>query len=373
MAEYRRSEIVSGLFVVVTVVIFAMFAFRVQGMDLFAFARGDSVVCRAWFTDVKTLERGAKVSVAGRSVGVVREVRILSRPQDQAQVDRLRATDPEKFGRLEAGWLRQMIEVEFELDDAALRLHVATASVQLAQEGFLGRHYLALDPGYWPPGGEPEAIFAAGLQQPLSLATHEGGGLDELLAAARPILSRVDTLLARLQDGLLSEANIGRTGAALDDLATSLRAVRESLTDDNPEGVRRRVLVPLGDVLTQAGKLLEESRPEVDRLLETLVTTSSGLEPRLGRIETDLRALLTSASGMIDENRAELAETTRRLRRTVWQAEMAIRKIRANPAVILFGDDEADLEARPTDHTRLDASGRARPYGQRDEKDTGGK
>ena len=32
MAEYRRAEIVSGLFIVASVVVFALFAFKVKGM-----------------------------------------------------------------------------------------------------------------------------------------------------------------------------------------------------------------------------------------------------------------------------------------------------------------------------------------------------
>ena len=48
---------------------------------------------------------------------------------------------------------------------------------------------------------------------------------------------------------------------------------------------------------------------------------------------------------------------------------MALRKIRANPAVLLFGDDETDLEARDLDLTEIRLRGRARPYEQRDERE----
>ena len=71
------------------------------------------------------------------------------------------------------------------------------------------------------------------------------------------------------------------------------------------------------------------------------------------------------------ENRPEVAETMRRLRRTMWEAEMAMRKIRANPAFLLFGDDEQLLDSNPYDESELRRTGRARPYNQRDESNDG--
>ncbi len=66
-----------------------------------------------------------------------------------------------------------------------------------------------------------------------------------------------------------------------------------------------------------------------------------------------------------------MAEIVRRLRRTMWQAEMVARKIRANPSVVIWGDDEPDLEATEIDESAIRRTGRARPYRQRDESDDG--
>ena len=51
----------------------------------------------------------------------------------------------------------------------------------------------------------------------------------------------------------------------------------------------------------------------------------------------------------------------------MWEAELLVRKLRANPAFLLFGDDEVDYRVEPTDASRLLRSGRAKPFGQRDE------
>jgi hypothetical protein len=70
---------------------------------------------------------------------------------------------------------------------------------------------------------------------------------------------------------------------------------------------------------------------------------------------------------MIAENRPDLSESLQALRRTMWELEMGIRKVRANPALLIWGDDEKLLGTWPADESGLRRSGRAAPYEQRDE------
>ncbi len=93
-------------------------------------------------------------------------------------------------------------------------------------------------------------------------------------------------------------------------------------------------------------------------------------------IQTDLLAalksaddLLTSGNELITDGRKDFLETLSSLRRSMWEAEVAMRKIRANPGVVLWGDDEKLLSAWPTDPSSLRRAGRAPPYQQRDEND----
>ncbi|MFQ5505869.1 MAG: hypothetical protein ACE5F1_13895, partial [Planctomycetota bacterium] len=116
--------------------------------------------------------------------------------------------------------------------------------------------------------------------------------------------------------------------------------------------------------ILDARTLLRESSPKIGSILDDLAETSSELRHELG-------SLLAQVRGVITDNRAQVAEILRRMRRTMWQAEMAVRKIRGNPAFLLFGDEEADLEEKDMDLGRIRSSGRARPYMQRDEKDGG--
>ena len=116
--------------------------------------------------------------------------------------------------------------------------------------------------------------------------------------------------------------------------------------------------------------LFEKGNPKVQAILDDLAKTTKELDGHLAEIVENGNKLLATLQGTISENRADIRETARRMRQAMWQAEMALRKIRSNPAVLLVGDNEKDLEARPTDQTKSRIEGRARPYDQRDEGDS---
>jgi len=171
MAEYRKSELISGTFILVSIAVFGLFAFKVGGFDPFGALRGRSVSFRAFFTDVKTLDVGAKVTVGGRAVGTCTGLSFTSRPT------------------AEGNRVRQIVRVDFELYDATLTIDLDTAYVALAQDGFLGPHHLRLDPGTWPKGETPPALFEAGFKQGQVIKTRTGTGLEGVLETARACAS----------------------------------------------------------------------------------------------------------------------------------------------------------------------------------------
>lgn len=386
LRSYRSHEVVTGSFILAAIVVFALFAFRAGGLDLFAWLRSETLRCRCYVTDVRTLDVGAKVAVAGRRVGRVLAIGVVDRELDEDEAARLRRADMTgRFAGLRAGMKRTMVAVDFELDDPDLRLDPRTASVRIAQEGLLGRFFLALDPGYWTEEHRPPTILRTRLTEPVVLPAESSASLDDLMTAARPLVGRLDGLLAKLDEGLLGEANLRRIEETLEGIARLQAGLRRLLDPQAPEGLAKRVLEPLGRTLEEGPGLAASARRLVERatatiddagprataLLERLERVSAELGRTLEEARADLRRLTQAAAGVVEDNRAELAETVRRLRRTMWQAELAMRKVRANPAVLLFGDDEADLEAPPFDRASLVRRARARPYGQRDESDAG--
>ena len=68
MSSYRRSEIVSGLFVTLAAVVFALFAFKVGRFDLMGLLKDKAITCRTYFANVKTLQAGSKVRVGTRII-----------------------------------------------------------------------------------------------------------------------------------------------------------------------------------------------------------------------------------------------------------------------------------------------------------------
>jgi ABC-type transporter Mla subunit MlaD len=357
MADYRRHEILSGLFVVLAVLVFCLFAFRIGGLDLLGLFRGPARACVAHFLDVKTLGQGAPVKAGGRAVGKVTEVlpveRVLSPEQARLVSERrgLPAANAPAPPRR-----RQLIEVRFELWDPALRLDPASAVVALGQESPLSSHYLELDPGEWDEARPAPRVLDELGPAALVLASRETAGINEVIAGVQPALNELSEILRRTNESFLN----ARNAAALETLLTDLGQVSR----------QAQSLLARGQ-----GLLEEQLEPRLGALLEDLATTTrdlkgriDGLDRRLQKVLDDAGGMVREAGGVLSDSRPGLAELVRRLRRASAQAELALRKIRANPAVLFFGDDESALETEDFDATWLRASGRAPPYTTRDEE-----
>jgi hypothetical protein len=392
MAEYRRNEIVSGLFVCLAIVAFSLFAFRVGRFDLLGLFKGEALVFRAYFTDVKTLEPQQPVKVGGQSVGEVIAVRMVQRPLSEEQVGHLRDFNEEKAARgLAPGMMRQLIEIEFELTEPNLKLNPDTAYVTLGQESLLSSHFLILDPGEWQAGEEPLTIFDADFAVDAVIRAKEGTGYEELVAIVKPVVRELNSTLSTINQSLLSRENLKRFrnvlaraeetlvkgGDLFEDLNTAVGSIEKGFFNAENAGRLQTLLTRLEGTATGAESLANRLDalldPKQDRrindIVDHTVAATRNLKERLDAVQTDLALLLQQAVGVISDNRAEIAEVTRRLRRAVWQAELAMRKIRVNPAVLFFGDSEAEFDVAPTDASHLRHSGRTAPYGQRQEND----
>ncbi len=387
MSDYRKSEILSGVFVCLAIGVFGLFAFRVGKFDLMDFLKGPVVVCKAYFTNVKTLEPGAVVKVGGQRVGTVSAVRMVERPLTQAQVDLItRTSEWKSTGGLRAGMVRQLIEVEFELNDPLLKIHVGTAAVTLDAASLLAPNNLSLDPGEWtedqPPEWPPDQPLSGEAPEAVLIATREQTGFDELVALAKPVIKKADTALEHLSRILIASEEAG--GAAkiinrIDELLVEAKKVVTDLqerivTEENADQLEK-ILGHFEQASRTGAKLTKEiaalfdrdQDPRLNDLIDHLVANAKDLDARLDAVQADLQAVIKNADGLLSDNRAEVAESIRRLRRGMWQAEMALRKIRTNPSVLLFGDEETDYEAREVDETLGRYGGRAPPFGGRDE------
>lgn len=368
--SHRRSEIVSGVFIVVALLIFALFAFKVGHFDLLGLFRPSPLVCRSVFLDVKSLRVGAEVKVGGRRVGEVTALNL---------VDRLWA-DSETGEMLH----RLVNEVIYVLREPSLRLDPKTAEVSIEQDSPLSPHFLALDPGRWPADRVPETIFEADLGEELILPAREAVGFGDLFESAGDVVSELREILETVNHKILGPRNVETIGTMLEDFAQAAsgarnaveRIDRDLLSPERMATIDRmatnldHALTDARQVVAQLDRLLDPQQdPRIDNTLTHLADLSERLDHDLEKIGNDLTHLVATTDQTITSTSVELGEAIRRLQRAMWQGEMALRKIRANPAVLLFGDDETDLEARDIDLTRIRLDGRAEPYEQRDEND----
>lgn len=384
MEDYKKSEIVSGLFVCIAIVVLGLFAFRVGTFDLWGLFKGEALVCRANFLDVKTLASGAEVKVAGEPVGNVTNVQMVESQLTDEHVRLLRGTlDESMTNHLQAGMRRQLIEVTFELTDPRLKLHVKSARVSLGRDSLITMHYLDLDPGVWPSGEDPKTIVDANFKetQPV-LPTREQSDFEELVALAKPVIRQAESALVKINTHVLTKENAGWISKGLENFGSLLVETRTTVRNFDarvmsPENLDR-VRNILGDLerASEAGRaafkdlaqlLDRQSGSKLHEALDELAVASGKLDDRLDAVQADLQLALRGANDIVVDNSASLNESVRRLRRAMWQAEMALRKIRANPSVLLFGDDETDYQAGQPDESASRASGRAPPYGQRSE------
>lgn len=377
MAEYRRHEIVTGLFILVAVAAFSLFAFKVGRYDFFDALQGPRLRCVTYLDDVKTLTSGAKVTAAGRVVGSVSELRLVERAIEESEVSHLATLG----GRpdLRPGLVRQIVEVSFELTDPALLLDPKSARVTLLQDGFLGQHFLDLEPGFWEKGAAPKPLFEAGHADGFVVAARAGTDVEKLLSAVYVSVTDVHEILEKVNHDVLSPANSKALSKLIDDLGAMTGEARSFLEKERPDGLHRSIVEPLQATIRGADRLVADLRtslvdgaiPKAEKLLESSQTSLDALSGDARGLVGDARGLLGHVDELVTENSADVAESMRRLRRSLWEAEMALRKVRSDPSVVLFGDDEQDLEAVETDESGTRKGGRARPYGQRDESPDG--
>ncbi len=408
MAAYTKSEIVSGVFVTAAIVVFALFSFRVTEFDLTKLYGPKPVLYAAEFSDVKGLSQGAGVSVAGLEVGEVTRLEISQAPLSENDAQRLIETFGDvAYSTIAAGMTRQVVRVEFHIRHSELRIDASTATVRIAQDGFFGDNYISLDAGYWEEGSPIEPT-----DQPIAIRALDSAGMVELFTQLQPVIRKLNSMMAKVDHRLLTSRNLDRIADTISGLDEAIADVRSFFDKENTDGMHQMLVDPANKVLENADEtlttlresyvneiedrvktifdegsaalasaqevtqavedLIADNRANIDSFVAQLNDTATDLDGYLAQLTAEAQEALKLGSGMLAENRPEVAETIRRLRRTMWQAEMAMRKIRANPAFLLFGDSESILEESSLDETGNRTTGRVRPYMQRDENDDGG-
>ena len=108
----------------------------------------------------------------------------------------------------------------------------------------------------------------------------------------------------------------------------------------------------------EARMVMTKNRPAIEKLL----ADSDALIGRLNKAADGLDEVIRDTDRLVTDNHSNVHETIRSLRDTAHHLEMATKRIRANPAILLFGAEETPEELRRRDETELRMKGRARRY-----------
>jgi len=261
-------------------------------------------------------------------------------------------------------------------------------------------------------------------ENPIPLLGREAGLFADLLPQLDELGPRLKSLMRKLDEEMLSDENLTSVSGMLsgaDNMIKELRAVIGDRIDpllnaQSPDGVHELILRPTNELLGNADDLVRALKADIQRVLKDhveallvdgrgLIANANGaidtaeasintitpkvgtvldnlregtadLKQRLDHVQGSLTAALTKAeelmqtgADLLSEASPDLLATFSSLRRTMWEAEIAMRKVRANPAVLLWGDDEKLLSPRSIDPSGRRRAGRAPPYQQRDEDD----
>jgi len=205
-------------------------------------------------------------------------------------------------------------------------------------------------------------------------------GVRQMLSKLSSSIDEAQDFLGRLNFLLDPQSTTGLHNLILNPANKLLVDLDEQMLEISAE-LKGRIMKQVDDLLVRgqafvnnangavsdARKILADADPKIGGILTDLQASVKTAKEALAALQQDSKKLLDGFNGIVVENRVNIREMLRRFRRTAWQFEMAIRKVRANPAFLIFGDDGKDLEATSVDEGRIRRSGRARPYGQRDE------
>ncbi len=342
--EYFRSDIKVGGTIFFALVLFIFAAMTVGNFgNWFAEKQRYTVL----FQDASLLPEGAQVSYAGYAVGQVTAIHVRSAQERAHQ----HAAYP------------VALTLTVRSDVA---LHEDTR-VEMKTNGMIGDRYIDILPGSGkplPPGGTLLGA-AGGLDGLLASTSGLPGGLDALLGGllvlltdtSRPnsipgTLASVNRLLNDLQPRLVTLATSGNdllqtldkeVASTTDAAGRTLKTMNATIAENRP-GLQRLVgelnttLVDVRRTMETTRDLLVSSKGDLVALLQSVQQLVDGLQGNLGTLLARADKLLADADEMVLQNDRNIYMTVENLRDMTANLEATSQLLRANPAVILWGN-----------------------------------
>ena len=341
----KSSEIRSGVFVVLAVVALTILIFSVGNFR----ARLKSTSRYVTYVgNVKFLKTHDPVTYGGFKVGEIKTLEVA----------------PDKHGMVK-------ITLDVDVDTPVMEDSVITVK----QDGILGPKYLEVSPG--TPGGKraPSGTVLPGLA-PVAFV--------ELGPSFEGPMNRLDTLLDNVNKIIGDEEFRKNVSAMLTEARALLGSLNEQIqkvgtmaakTGDRSQEVLgelqetvKATREPLARTLKNTEELTGRLAKDADAITDRVVKTLDELTARLTKSLDSLDQLLKDTDGLIVQNNKNLFETIRGMRDMTHHLELASKRIRANPSILLFGAEETPEELKRADETELRLKGRARRYDKEEPK-----
>jgi phospholipid/cholesterol/gamma-HCH transport system substrate-binding protein len=342
--EYFRPDVKVGLFVFASLVLLAFAAITVGKIgDLFAEKQQYTVL----FSNANLFTTGTRVSYAGLQVGHVAGVELRSAAARAQQ--------------------HQTYPVALSLAVKSGIVLREDSRVEMKTEGFIGDRYLDIIPGTGKPVSPGSTLLGSmgGLDGMLASLSGVQGGVEGLLTSLQTLLtdaSRPDSV-----PGTLASVNRAMTElvprlAVLTTASTALlqhvqqevvntsgkagqtlESVNATIQDNRP-GLQRLVnelntsLVEARRTMDATRQLLDTSKGEVGRLLQGVVVLVENLQGTTKTLTAQVQQLLTGVNHIVVQNDHNIYATIENLRDMTGNLEATTEQLRANPAVILWGN-----------------------------------
>ena len=341
----KSSELRSGIFVVLAMVALTILIFSVGNFRA-RFKSSSRYV--TYVNNAKFLKTHDPVTYGGFKVGEIKNLEVA----------------PDHHG---------MVKISLDLDEDIPVKEDSVITVK--QDGILGPKYLEISPG---TAGGKRAPTGADLPGVAPVAFVELGPSFE------GPMTKLDALLDNVNK-IIGDEEFRKNIAAM---LTDARALLKSLSDQiekvgsaaGKTGERSQEVLgevhdtikslrePLNRTLKNTEELTSRLAKDADTITDRLVKTIDELTARLNKSLDSLDQVLLDTDGLIVQNNKNLFETIRGMRDMTHHLELAAKRIRANPSLVLFGSPETPEELRQADETELRLKGRARRYDKEDPK-----
>ncbi|MBI3858506.1 MAG: MCE family protein [Planctomycetes bacterium] len=341
----KSAELRSGIFVVLAMVALTILIFSVGNFR----ARFKSAArYYTYVNNIKFLKNHDPVTYGGYKIGEIKNLEVA----------------PDHHG---------MVKITIDVDEDIPVKEDSIVTVK--QDGILGPKYLEISPGEPKSNRSPPGSTLAGVA-PVAFVelgpSFEGPmqRLDALLENVNKIIG--DDEFRKNIAGMLTEARTLLTG--LNDQIQKVGAMASKTGERSQEVLAevhdtvKAVREPLTKTLKSADELTLHLAKDADLLTEKIAKTLDEVTARLSKSADNLDQLLRDTDGLLIQNNKNLYETIRGMRDMTHHLELAAKRIRANPSVLLFGSPETPEELRQADETELRLKGRARRYDKEEPK-----